>query len=420
MLNAKERVASDLYELAKEFQKKSLENLIENRHQHGFQHFIADLKDESFEAEGWSLKKGLLTVHLPLVNPKKIFEIQEFINTKLGKYPWFKLDMPRDFQMSPHSYHIPLKTLGAFGPNKAVDPILFVVEPSGRLNILAIRRFDGVRALPGGMLERNVVQTCLNELLEEVFSGDLFKLGSDSARLIDTKFKTNPLAFKVDVIKLIQAAEPSYSKSFRPHLAKLMDMIEHIDEPIPSVLLNQILRELSKANFPQVDSTELSQIQTHIKCDVYKQCCEEQYSQFKARLEANLAENRQFVYKGCGEFILNVTDPRNTDIAYMVTVPLPMVVDAEFIHSLSALGLGITATSAGDDAIAADIIPLEEFCSGEHMPYSDHATLVLHVLADLVSNSKLVLTDGLKAQVEKIHENFILANMDSMFNLGMD
>lgn len=420
MLNVQEKLSLKLHELASEFQKKSLAHLMERRHQNGFQHFIADLKDETYEAPGWSLRKGLLTIRLPLDNPLLIREIQDFINSRLAKFPWFKQEKPQDFQPCPHLYQLPIKTLGAFGPNKAVDPILLVVDPSGRINILAIRRYDGVRALPGGMLEKNVVQTCVNELLEEVFSGDLFRTGGLTANLIDTKYKQDPIAFKSKVIELVRAAEKSYSKVFTPYLARFTDEIEQFDEPVPSVFLARVLGFLSKANFQHVDSTELVQIQTHIKCDVYKHCCAEQYGQFKEKLEANLAENRKLVYQESPEFVLNLTDPRNTDLAYMVTVPLPMVVNTEFVHSLAEMGLGMSETSAGDDAIAADIIPLEEFCSTDILPYSDHATLVLHTIADLVMHSKLRLTDALVAQIAKIDENLIFAHMDSLLNFGVN
>ena len=386
-MNDKEEMQVYLGKMAKKYQRDAIESLMNNRARHGFQHFIADLKDSKFNktGENWSLVNGLLKVKIP-VDATTQAEVQGYINEQLSSAPWYKTTgdlIPGEF-----TYSVPIKTLGAFGPNRAVDPICIVPTDTG-LKLLTIQRHDGKRALPGGMTEGGVLDTCVRELFEEVFSGDVFTAGSETSNIID---RINIVEFK-DALRGI-LNDRRDAATFNETKESLLLMLDANESVTPSELLMAMLSTLNMEKFPLSTSTKLLQCLTHIKYRVYETLCATEFNEFKRIIASNARH---------GSEVQNISDPRNTDVAYMVTVPLTIVLTEDMVHAIGNCGLHVTATSAGDDATGAHFMSLVEFCDGE--PYSDHASLVLNALNTAIAEDIIVLSSADNEQLLNLRLN---------------
>lgn len=376
----KQTIYSDIKHMAFEKRQEARNQLELERSQGGFKAYIRDLKESDFNfvGSGWHIDEGWITaqVNSSAFNAE---ELQNHINQHMKAlgHGWFK-DVPSDDFTSISEYGVPVKVLGGFGPNSAVDPIVLVQSGNG-LKLLTILREDGARALPGGMVEGRVKETCINELLEECFSGDLFARDSLSLQALLNTPEVTIENVKEQLLKFV---------SQNDKLIDLMAVVDQVDSKetgIEGVLV--AIKALE-----HLTGTEKQHECTQLKVELYKTLLPEAYGRFRSIIEANISK---------GEQLVNISDPRNTDLAWMVTTPMGITLSPEKVDELCSGGF--LSFAAGDDASDVRFVDLEIFCNGE--AYSDHAALVLDTLANAIYEGKLELNDALKQQLMAINAN---------------
>ena len=364
--------------LALAAQHIAVNTLLLTREHLGFQAFIFDLKETSNNLTGsnWNFTNGMLTA-LPEADPN---EINEFLKSKLSDKPWFQATPPSDLTIqSPIHYGYAFKVLGKYGANLAVDPTLFLMNDKQPLKLLAIIRPDGTRALPGGMMESNVKKTCIDELLEECYSGNFFKEGARTSDIIDATgyWESFPADQK---LPLLAATVIRQTKQLSPVQQAIVQ--EAIQEGIsassekPSALIRRVCQKIEELpdTPPQFGACQRAQALAHLRVGLYEKACPAQYGELRAMLNSHML---------IGDQIANLSDPRNTDMAWMETRAVSMTVNSTIMEDLRRFGLEPEG-GAGDDAKDSHFPTLQAFCCNNeaHRPYSDHASLVLRAIAD--------------------------------------
>ena len=380
--------------LAQAAQEIAIKQLNDNRATMGFQAFVADLRDPSnnHSEQGWTFHNGLLTVGSDADHQA----IQSFLNENLGHNAWFQTTpravtplmgaIPNCPPTSSRDYQF--KLLGKFGENPAVDPTLLVNNGSDPLKVLAIERPDKTRALPGGMNESTVRETCLNELLEECFSGHFFEPGSVTSRRLDDM----PLPEKSLLTTIIQGTQQLSNDQ-----KAIIQAVINADYDLPSQAITAItdrIQALPNDEAIKFGSCQRAQALAHVRVELYKTLCPEEFAQVKTLLEQRME---------IGDSITNLSDPRNTNLAWMVTRPVGMTVNPEVIEALKQYGL--EEGGAGDDATNSHFPTLEDFCCGN--PYSDHAAILLNVVSRQIEEGQIEVTPTVMSQLEAIAEDYL-------------
>ena len=405
----------EINQLIKRISTHQFNSLMEKRERNGHHVFIPDLKEqEDAQGQGWSFTQGTLHIDYPFDDGvcKNAQALIDRYMKQAGK-TWFKSVRKAtdeyQFNSRAEKYKLPIKTLGIFGVNHAVDPVLLIKAPNGRLKILSIvRKFDNPpsRALPGGMVEGSVEASCIHELLEEVFGGSLFKEGAENSRVLQQLYFSDPAQeFTQKLASVLQTNLETLAKKY-PVLdiqSILRQLLEEGDHAMtPDAKIREILLKLSGMDF-NVDNFEpkcLSRTQfvMHIKTELYKQLLPQQYQQFERAIHERVIK---------GQPCFNGSDPRNTSIAYMVTTPLTIVCDdtlfnQEFMH---LTGLEV---HADDDAEDAKFLPLEVFFFGTDVsrnrlePYSDHGAILLRGMRNALARGHLEPTDEIYSQFKEL------------------
>lgn len=141
----------------------------------------------------FSSKTGELKVAKPYERtPADWQEIENYLDAAMAEVPgtgkFWQAENPNSDNVAglPVDYGIPMKVLGRSGENKAVDTVLFTQQRDGSLKLVAIRRpLTEQYAFPGGFSPDNAQQTCIKELLEEVFSGNMATEDSPSTEAVN-------------------------------------------------------------------------------------------------------------------------------------------------------------------------------------------------------------------------------------------
>jgi hypothetical protein len=381
-------------------QRLAVNALGSTREQKGFQAFIFDLKEASNNTVGsnWNFTNGLLTV-LPGADPD---EINEFLKSKLSDKPWFQSTPPADLSIqSPIPYAYAFKVLGKYGANLAVDPTLFLVNGKEPVKLLAIIRPDGTRALPGGMMESNVKKTCVDELLEECYSGNFFKTYAITSDIIDAPGYWETFAPNQQLPQLVAAVISQTKQLSSGQRALIQEAVYAAASTVsekPSDLIRRVcqtIEELPDAP-PQFGACQRAQALAHVRVALYEKACPAQYAALQVMLDSHMHIGTQ---------VPNLSDPRNTDIAWMETRAVSMAVDSKVMDELKTWGLE-SQGGAGDDARDSYFPTLEAFCCSESSrAYSDHAALVLNALASEIRQG-LDVTPALLKQFQAIATDF--------------
>jgi hypothetical protein len=386
----KQQLIPILKDLAVAAQTIAMNQFQMKRNELGFQGFIADLRDARHNVLGhnWNLTNGMLTVR----SNANFAEVDEYLTEKLSNVPWFTPCSPDNSSkiQSVMNYGYPFKMLGKYGANPAVDPALFLANTDEPVKVLAIIRADQTRALPGGMQEAAVKKTCINELLEECFSGNFFKENSISSHIIDAEGYWSQFNEDQQLSALLEKVILATKQLSNAQKNSLIEAISS-NEPdeTRSALIRRICQKIENLpdEQPIFGSCQRAQVLAHVRVGLYEVACPQQYAQMKNLLEERMhSESR----------VVNQTDPRNTDYAWMETTVVNMAVDSNLIEQLKNYGLELEG-GAGDDATNSHFPTLEEFCcSQQNAPYSDHASLVLNALANVIENNLLVSTNLLE------------------------
>lgn len=409
---------STLQALAKYLKAIKFDALQASRDKKGMQHYLIDLKDSRHDriGLGWSMQRGLLAIQPQYFKNKTTqSEIHDYLSDieQLGNKSWYEKPEDRNPSDDLSLYDISIKTLGKNGINPAVDPIFILKTKQGTLKVLCGTRQGGY-ALPGGMQEASVKETCINELLEECFSGALFEPDSNSEAKLNavtlTPEERNVFTQKVIQHTLYQGQAPkqvadNYEKLNQQHLARLakasQQAVSLVD--IPNHDLNNSQYLSSVINHIRT-STELKEgekapIIAHLKCEYYKTYLSKQYKRFQTMVTEKMhTRNRR----------LNLSDPRNTNYAYMYTTPVDLIIDenelTQFLEKECDLIFG-----AGDDLAKVQYRPIDVFANNitdeQVGVYSDHASLVIETIRLGIQRGELVVDTALLAQIKTITDN---------------
>lgn len=421
--------------LAKDFQDYKLAQLKQDRSIKGFEHFIVDLKGEMVDGKlqaynldqqvgtrndgtirKWTLMttpNGSLLNVLPNATRQDYDEIHRFLNAQFNDKKWWKkLDDAGIAQYndnaigdpkmrSPADFNLPLKTLGGYGQNLAVDPIILVIGEDGKLKVLGGEKGPNKEAaFPGGMQEASVLNTCINELLEEIYGGSLFKtyedgkdcpmfamvdkqdavqLDADLFKKFNTAdgFDNAELGSLLAIKKAFDASKVGQNGKFLEILSSSKSNSEKIKE----------LDKLIKDVFPKVDdqhhySMEMRRI-------LFRKLLPNEYNKFKSLIAERVK---------AGPKEPNRADPRNTDFAHMVTTPLVGTFTQEEMNDIAKqCGLEMVP---GDDLGKNQFYPVEKFSNA----YSDHCYFLLKAIKQQILDGKLPLTPTINEQINQLEK----------------
>ena len=326
--------------------------------QEGIGPYINDLKHIQFhQGKGWQISYGQI-----LFTAKVTDDVQQdlhaFINQQLKKQAWFKqTDKPADARSDADSvpdYGIDTKFLGGAGENQAVDVLLFIQTPNG-LKLLTIKRADGQRALPGGFVEGQAFASCARELLEECFSAKLFEEGTDSLNKMNDRQRINEQDF--DFIE----------KILIKHGVKLSSNLKKAD-------LKTVIRESIKAiKASTLTDTKKAQVLAEVKVELYKKFLPEQYRNFLNFVSSKLTLRKR---------VVNKSDPRNTNAAWMTTQVAGGVTSKDELEAIQ--GECALVYGAGDDAQDVALTDVKRFCTQLSTTYSGHVALVHQEMAEQI------------------------------------
>lgn len=431
-------ISSQLKTAASAEQQSQYTNLLLNRAEKGFSQFITDLagvnekeKMKEFEIRErddrkWKIRttdlkgnqiKGGAFIELGAdATEKDVTEVNAFMGRYLGDKPWFaKYDttnQSKDVENSrPNvskntkklqektSVLEKLKTLGKNGENKAVDPILFVIDKDGVIKVLAGKRPTSEYALPGGMNESTVKKTCRDEFLEETCGGSLFKDKESATSKIADKLRDESfLNFKKKFDLSISSfqTEVKYAKS-----GKIASIIEELRDKLilsgGKTTITDFLDEFEIKLQELVGKKEIQQADVghyliRLKCNLYEKLCPDEYQRFEKFIDSRLEVSSKQV--------VNQSDPRNTGHSYMTTIPVVGIMnEVELESEIKKFGLEFIA---GDDLVGPGLKTLDEFLKN---PYSDHASLILNALAEKIEKKEFIPTSDQLQQLTVLINN---------------
>ncbi len=348
--------ARKIYELAMQAYKKAV-CAFDLQRKTNFSAFITDFIKlgviDKYQDEGYKLINGRLNIDLHKLDHAQFNkQIQSWMQQTHCE--WYETRKPSGKIISPHEFNANFKLLGKYGPNLAVDLIIFI-QDSEALKLVTITRNDDQKALaiPGGFYQGGLFTTAAHELLEECFSNRLFVENSLSSQLIDKIYKNN---LNLLIQKITNILPDAYQ-----------DCLQSIK--LPSTIISFIIKKASEHYKNQAQSTHLI---TKLKCDLY----------------INLLPD---AYQKLNDFIIkrgilspeepSLTDPRNTNLAWMTIRCFRfMITKSEWQNLLNECALDL---SGGDDAASAAVINLSEFYENNARHFALHKYLVLREFAKL-------------------------------------
>lgn len=423
-------VGPSLKQLATTFQAMKVSGLKADREKEGMKHFFQDLKDPKHNQKGtgWEMLNGLLTISPDhFTNPKTKQEVHDYLGdeAQLGKKDWY--ETPTDGPKAKSTdYGIDIKTLGKNGQNRAVDPIFILKTQTGQIKVLCGKRRGGY-ALPGGMNESTVIDTCISELLEECFSGKMFEKDTLTSEKLNAK-KISYRDMFSSVEKIIQQAlykgkppkkgATNYNELLQSHTTALQAastkakvLAGHVPTQGKSAseYIATVIADISRN---MMDEGNKAPLIAHIKCELYKQFLNEEYKKFETFIKARMHIE---------EMVMNQSDPRNTDLAQMWTTPVEAVIDelelTHFLQKECDLEYG-----AGDDLANVQYRPLtrllENITDSKKGVYSDHTTLVLNAISRGVERGEIPVDRVLLSQLETITQSNLRGGHEAITQLS--
>ncbi len=381
--------------LSKQERNNALARLRHDRATNGFKVYIRDfLGHDPIKQPEWELNGPHLTIQAN-ASLKTYQEVHHFIETQLGDRSWFEKATqapPQPFKgdklelSDQRPYHIPVKILGKNGANQAVDAVVLIPDENGRVKLLTINRPDGTKAVPGGMNENTATETYTAELLEEVFSNDLFSVGSATEKLINEK----------DSMELFNGLTRLFKEDKTFAALQTLNLPPY-DGAMSAEYIRTVLEAIQSSE--QTGSpAQKEHLCVLLKCHLYRHFLPQQYNTFKEIVSTD---------RMALECRVNQSDSRNTDYAWMETTPYVRVMDKDTFESLQQQA-GLTRLAGGDDAVDAQFCELQEFWTGERSIFCDHGVIVLDAVAAAIEQGKLTLSPGLSAQLEEIKKQIRL------------
>lgn len=398
----------EIFELAQRASVLDYQELMTNRSKNGFQHFIMDLKLEpemhsaTYDAAhqtGWHIKGGLLTVY----KNHNTDELMNFLEAKLAHYPWFESRAIKEQQRRASEYIEPptlpqgfvsyteiFKSLGKWGPNKAIDVITFIQNTDGSLSVQVITRpFDKKYAFVGGMLEdeNSVLETCFMELLEEFYSNDLFAKSSATARKAN---QINSSDMLIAVETCLNDKKFATLTSIRHQLMDEMRKGSNFETQFTN--LKNKLFSFANQDILQTNQSlhkhrkeDLDHLFVSLKCKLYVIIFPDNYQKLIEFFRSRLIQMK---------ITTNESDPRNTQEGYMQTIPHYLCVNRNELQDLETTCL--VKPKGGDDAESAKIVKLEKLF--EQSMFSAHGRILLEAVADMLEKHRPDILQNLSFQ----------------------
>jgi hypothetical protein len=378
--------------------------LLRDRRDKGFQHYIPDLATENATGTGWTLNKGLLVVQAQ----HNTDELMTHLETKLAHHKWFQTRKQRDeFTSKGGMFEVPVlpvgypsytqlfKSLGQWGKNPAMDVVSLLTNPDGTLAVqVIVRPIDKKHAFVGGMIDKDVhtqgeaiLEKCFQETLEEWYSNDLFAPGSKTLSA-SQKFDVDALSIAIDAV----LANSEFSK-LAPFKATLANIFNKPGYNFNTRIKNLETELKAQGKTQNIRPEDLEVFWVRIKCRLYQELFPQQYNGLTDFLRNNLVRMEETT---------NEADPRNTQVAFMTTVPHYFYIDrAELAKHQNNW---MVAPKGGDDALTAKVVELDKLF--EKPMFSAHARILLECVADLVEkHPELLQNREFQAQLEKIRSN---------------
>lgn len=334
----------------------------------GWQNFTA-FQHDAMKASGW---------FKPFQAPA---EKASFADSIQARHPDF---LPSGFE----GFAIPYgKFLGVNGVNKAVDPIFIVREKDGSYKVLSIKRPDGTIAFPGGMQEALVKNTMVNELIEEFCSGDLLSPEAESGQIFDRMAPTLVADAKALLADKKNKGLAEKEADFFQRIFSQTDTGSKHSESLYRMLAVIAQRAAEEG----AAGPELKHFIVQLKTHLYQKYFPLAFTSFKKAIEDELTQ---------GDCIPNISDPRNTDGAWMETTPCYGLIDMQKLSDIFEAA-HLNMAKAGDDAVGAGFVSLSEFNQGN--PYSDHGAILLETIGKLIEKTPALAGDSnLEAALEAI------------------
>lgn len=386
-----------LLALAEREGRLDFQELMQKRAKDGFTCKIQDLKNDSFEGKGWTLKQGLLNVK----EQHDTKELMDYLENKLSSYDWFqtrRYKMEQEQQgkvfekpQLPYGYdgYAKLfKVLGYWGENPAMDVICLLKTKEGKIAVQVTVRFDKTFAFVGGMIDKGtseqkdvVLKKCVQEFLEEFYSNDLFVAGSETHKLASAM---NPQDLAAALQRAVPPKDPNIPNEFdklepmKAELYKVFAQNPGLDFHTKITTLEAKLRQLGEAQ--KIGAAELDVFWVRIKCCLYQECFPRQFNSMKEFLNNNLVPLPKTINEG---------DPRNTDTAYMVTYPHYLSIDKHALEQYQK-DWGVKP-KGGDDVIDAKVKQLEDLYK---VPmFSSHGKFLLQAIAHKTQGDPAYISD---------------------------
>ena len=364
--------------------------------------------------DGWTLIKGVLVVQAAHNDE----ELMAFLEAKLIHHSWFEPRSVRD-QTIAAGEHIPtpqlpagfsqylelFKSLGRWGKNPAMDVVTLLIEPDGSISVqVIIRQFDKKYAFVGGMIDKDleaqsngILKTCVAEFLEEYYSGNLFKLKSASYKAADTP---DNRARVPELLASLLAEDKKNFASIQTYIPQLLGAMGQSDLEANLVAFESALKALAGHDSSidaskQLRSEDLDHMWVLVKCELYRVMFSDKYQLMVDFLKAHLVQLPETT---------NESDPRNTQSAFMTTVPYYFKLDKVLLARLEAEWL--VEPKGGDDAISAKIVPLQKLF--EQSMYAAHGRILLGVIADVVAKDPALLDNpSFQKQMQEIESHIL-------------
>jgi hypothetical protein len=393
--------------------------LLRDRRDKGFQHFIPDLATENKTGTGWTLTKGLLVVQ----SQHNTDELMTFLETKLAHHKWFQTRKQHDeFTNKGGIFEVPVlpvgyesytqlfKSLGQWGKNPAMDVVSLLTNPDGTLAVqVIVRPHDKKYAFVGGMIDKDVhtqseaiLEKCFQETLEEWYSNDLFAPGSKTLTASQS-LDVNLLSTAIDAV----LANAEFSK-LAPMKASLANTFKQ-----PGLNFNTRIKTLetelkTQGKAQNIRPEDLDVFWVRIKCRLYEHLFPKKYNDLTDFLRNNLVRMEETT---------NEADPRNTQSAFMTTVPHYFYINkAELAKHQNDW---MVAPKGGDDAVTAKVVELDKLF--ERPMFSAHARILLECVADLVDkHPELLQKKEFQAQLEKIRLNIEIRESNELNLVRVD
>ncbi len=241
--------------------------------------------------------------------------------------------------------------------------------------------------------EQAPLAQAIEEVLEELYSNNMFAKGSMTAAQANL-LPADQLAKNLDTV--LDMGEFGKLKPIRDKLTAAFGQPGDVAGKV-AALKAAVLKEgaiLKDAFGDPIRLEDLGHFMVRIKTQLYKMVFPEQFKNFDTFL-------RQFLLK-CARTI-NETDPRNTQLAWMETIPFLLYMMREEFQKVQQSFL--LAEAGGDDATEARTMKIQDFFDGDLPVFSAHRRIMLGMMQQAVQiDPGLAQSPAFQAQVEEIEQ----------------